>query len=41
MTGKRFTKWLCYAHGIITGSGFVALLVFAGEKYFLRQKETE
>lgn len=29
ITGKPFTRWLCYAHGIITIAGFVALLVFA------------
>jgi hypothetical protein len=31
VTGKRFTKWLCYAHGLITSAGFIALVVFAGQ----------
>jgi drug/metabolite transporter superfamily protein YnfA len=29
LTGKKYTAWLCYAHGIITIAGFVFLLLFA------------
>jgi len=32
ISGKKFTFWLCYAHGIITITGFVFLLSIALEK---------
>ena len=29
LTGKKFTKWLCFAHGFLTVAGFVLLFVYA------------
>ena len=29
ITGKKFAKWLCSAHGLFTVAGFIFLLVFA------------
>jgi hypothetical protein len=29
LTGAKFSKWLCYAHGFMTIAGFVLLFVYA------------
>jgi len=32
LTGAKFTKWLCYAHGIMTIAGLVLLLIYAVDR---------
>lgn len=29
ITGKKHTRWLCYAHGILTIAGFICLVLLA------------
>jgi len=32
LTDKKFTFWLCYAHGIVTIAGFIFLLLFVWQQ---------
>ena len=32
LTGVKFSKWLCYAHGFMTIAGFVLLFVYAVDR---------